>query len=604
MHEPPSSDEWEELYGKVQGLGGEIEKLRVAQDQRSEVLDHELRSARIGIKRVEELLSDLSSVQSQSRDAIRAVGATADATHLAFSSFVERYGRDQLVANAQAELSRLTAEWTARFAERRRIRALARGLTHALTEGAVARGLVDAGTIETCGQEQLIVEPTFWLAPAVVAVAAGYRRDADRAARARSHALTLDQAKATLFFALTCSRQKRQGEAARWMDRYLAGLDPDDLGPEFTVVLDAVAGAELGYEALTYAQQAMIRWDREANARLFGLSQADSAAARLARWRPWMLAPGTDGSRQFPVLRKLCKSQWVEAEQGWTAALAVERTLEYLRGEYSTNPSNAMGEHRTSAALSHLINQLDPDESRMQEQMDRLRSVIRHRGDMGAASADFPDADDAVAVDFQALLERAIFEPESVSLGYPARLMVLHSAWPSLRLAVTTLAEQSGELLPEKLTLAADGWACQLPADPVGSEISDRLIGELQGYLERRTEESIKSVVPVWTRIASCFVAALACSALVVVLDGWTSSLAKLLAVLLFGGAIWGLAHVPVRRHLMREDGTRFKTENTALLKVALGQQAQMLRQWKSGLAAAAQSSSWSPAADEWPKSG
>jgi hypothetical protein len=37
----------------------------------------------------------------------------------------------------------------------------------------VARKVVDTGTIEACSQEQLLMEPTFWLAPAVVAVAEG-----------------------------------------------------------------------------------------------------------------------------------------------------------------------------------------------------------------------------------------------------------------------------------------------------------------------------------------------------------------------------------------------------------------------------------------------
>ena len=59
---------------------------------------------------------------------IDAVKETVTATHEVLNDFVERYGRHQIVANAQAELTQLTVVWKADFAHRQRVRALARGL--------------------------------------------------------------------------------------------------------------------------------------------------------------------------------------------------------------------------------------------------------------------------------------------------------------------------------------------------------------------------------------------------------------------------------------------------------------------------------------------
>ncbi|MFF4950267.1 hypothetical protein [Streptomyces chattanoogensis] len=551
------------------------------------------------ISQLAEKVADFSAILSQTRAAVGAVRTTTEATHRVLNSFVERYGRDQIVANAQAELSRLTTEWVARFAERRRIRALARGLAHALTEDAVTRGLVDTNTIEACSQEQLLLEPTFWLAPAVVAVAAGYSSDIERAARARGHALTLDQAKATLFFALTCSRQKRQSEAARWMDRYLSGLDPSDLGQEFSVVLDAVAGAELGIEALTYARQAMTRWDREGNARPFILSPSDSAFAHLTRWQPWMLDQGAESSGRFDALRKLCGTQWAEAEQGWQTATAVKGTLDYLRAEYSDSPPTTNGNHGTDIALNHLISQLDPDESRMHEQMERLRAIIEHGGDTEAAAADFKAPKEPETIDFQTLLERAVFEPGTVHLGYPARLLALHSAMPTLRPAVTAMKEKSESLLPEHLTLTVEGWSCQVPTTPTTPDSRQHAVNDLRKYLERRTVAVIGSVAPMWPRVLTCYALAAACAFLAVFLNGAAGSLAKVLTVLLLAYAVWGVAHVPFRRHQLREDGTRRRAEGTAELKKALGQHTHLFQQWRAGLTSATQWNNWSPAAGE-----
>ncbi len=589
------------LRDQVQSLSQEVERLRLAEDLHGDDLEGAISDARADIARLEERLAELSGAVLQAQAVLSEVSTTAGATHAVLNSFVERYGRDQIVANAQAELSRLTTEWTARFAHRRQVRALARGLVHGLTEDAVARGLVDKGTIEAYSQEQLIKEPSFWLAPAVVAVAAGYSHDANRAARARSYALALDQPKATLFFALTCSRQKRQSEAARWMDQYLAGLDPSDLGQEFTVVLDAVAGAELGFEAFTYARQAMTRWDREANARLSALSREDSARAHLARWHPWMLERGVGDSGRFDTLRELCGTQWAAVQQGWHAAMVVKGTLDYLRSEYSASPPTAEGGHRTDIALNHLIGQFDPDENQMYEQMEQLRAIIHHRGDTEAAT-EFSDSATNHEVNFQSILERAIFEPESVNLGYPARLLSMHSTWSSLRSAVAAISETSEAVFPDRLTLSVDSWTCQLPAVPVSPGEGQQLIAELQGHLEYRTDAAVNSVRPLWPRILTLAVAALAFGGLALFLGGLAAGLAAAAAALLVGSAAWGVLRVPLHRRQLREDGVRRRAESTAQLAGALREHSQLLRQWRAGLTTATHLKTWSPATADRPE--
>ncbi|MFQ6850497.1 serine/threonine-protein kinase [Streptomyces sp. 35M1] len=238
-----------------------------------------------------------------------------------------------------------------------------------MTEDALARQLTDSATIEACLKEQFLLEPTFWLAPAVLAVAAELTGDSRKAARARSHALTLGQDKATLFFALISSRRKMQAEAAYWMDAYLGGLDASHLGEEFRVVLEAVACAELGYDALSYARQAMNRWDRERNARIYARHQGGNVAD-LIRWEPWVVRRTEAATTGFDALRRLSGDGWQRLEEGWETASAVQATTEFLRESYSEQPTADTGNHRSDTALRHLIGQLDPDESEVQEQIE------------------------------------------------------------------------------------------------------------------------------------------------------------------------------------------------------------------------------------------
>ncbi|MFI9786445.1 hypothetical protein ACIHEI_23550 [Kitasatospora sp. NPDC051984] len=594
-----SARPWNDVVDQLQGLGQQVEQLGAAGELRDAGLESRLADTRADLDRVATRLTEVAGTLAQTKEELRQVRRTAEATHAALNSFVERYGRDQRVADAQAELTRLTTEWTAGFAQRQRIRALARGLVHGLTEDAAARGVLATSTLDAYSQEQLILEPSFWLAPAVVAVAADFSGDAERAGRARSYAQTLDQPKATLFFALTSSRQKRQDLAARWMDLYLAGLNPNNLGLEFSVVLDAVAGAELGFEAYTYARQAMARWDREAHARShFGFDR-DGAAPQLKRWRPWMLGHGRSDSEQFAALARLCGTHWPELRRGWQAATGVKGTLDFLQREYSDVPTPREPGVGTDLALNHLISQLDPDERDMKDRMDRLRSIIRHRGDLDAMDSEpeSPTAEDTQ--DFQSILERAIFRPKSVQLGYSARLLSLHSTWLGLRAAVEAAAAESATKLPSGLTITMDGWSCRLPAAPLRPEAAQQILAGFQDYLNRSTDRAIDSVAPVWPRIVAHTAAAALLGGLAVFLAGAAAGLAVVASAGLIGSATWGVLRVPLQRSRLREDCARRRNSGGAELAKALDQHSRMLRQWRTGLAAAGRAQGWSPAAAE-----
>ncbi|WP_137231639.1 TMEM198/TM7SF3 family protein [Streptomyces sp. BPSDS2] len=579
------------LLDALSGVGRDVAELKAQQEHDRAGLARGLSSLRTDVSGVEAQLESMADDVSRTETSLRAVRETTEATHRALEDFVERYGRDQIVAHAQADLTRLTIEWTARFAQRQHTRALARGLAHALTEDALARQLTDSATIEACLKGQFLLEPTFWLAPAVLAVAAELTGDSRRAARARSHALTLGQDKATLFFALISSRRKMQTEAAHWMDQYLGGLDASDLGEEFRVVLEAVACAELGYDALSYARQAMIRWDRERNARIYARHQGGNVG-HLIRWEPWIVRRTEVAATDFDALRRLSGDGWERLEEGWETASAVQATAGFLRESYSEQPTEDTENHRSDAALRHLIGQLDPDESEVQEQMRRLKRII---ADGGRTPADELSGGVTDPTDFGTLLEQAVFEPKAADLEYPARLLALHSAWPSLRAAVAMLTRRSRSLVPDHLDLHVDGWSCQLPTSSDSPDERERLLRELGTYLDDRTSASIRAVAPLWPRILG----GLACALLGVMLGLWLEGsgggvvITVALFVLLY--AVWGVVSVPVRRLLIRQDGTRRRIRAAADLTAAFDQHAALMQQWQSGLAAAARFGSWSP---------
>jgi hypothetical protein len=536
---------------------------------------------------------------SSACDEIDSVKETVTATHEVLNDFVERYGRHQIVANAQAELTQLIVIWKADYAHRQRVRGLARGLTHALTTHAVAGGLVDQDTIDACVRQQFLAEPTYWLAPAIMAVAAQHNGDAVIASRATAHAVYLDSAKAKLFFALTCSRRGRLGEAAGWMDRYLNSLDRDDLGSEFAVVLEAIANAELGFDAYTYAREAMARWFRE-DRTAFQAGHALPSGPYLAPWGSRLMELGEEEATgdRFDALRKLTGVQWTELENGWRTATALDGTLNYLESFPSVSDLPAHGGHYADSALDHLIDQYEPDEAELQDRMTRLRALIAHEGNVeAAAAADEESTQENERLDFVTLLERAVFQPELLQLGVPARRLALDCVWESVRAAAVSLARTSRSLLPATITLAVEDWSCEYPTDPSRGFDEVRAVDDLTKHVESRTHEQVESIVPAWSVTGgACFLAAVDGALIVPFVSGGFILMFSVLMGALILVALGGIAQVPFRKRSLREAGYRRRLYAAHVLGRAVGDVEILLADWRQGLRSSVALEAWVPA--------
>ncbi|GGW79042.1 hypothetical protein [Streptomyces lomondensis] len=550
----------------------------------------------------------LTTLRGKHDQMVQALSAVGDAVHTVqnavtasqdvLNDFVERYGRDQVVVNAHAELTRLTVEWKADFAQRERVRGLARGLTRTMTFQAVDSGLVDKDTIEACVREQFLVEPTFWLAPAIMALAARHTGDTVRASRATAHAFFLDSAKSQLFFALTCSSLGRQSEAAAWMDRYLNSLNRDELGPEFGVVLEAVANAELGHEAYTYAREAMARWFRE-DRTAFQAVPGPATSPHLAPWAGRLMEFGEDPSPgRFAALRELTGLEWPALENGWRTATALDGTLDYLRSFPKVVDLPAGKGRYTDSALDHLIDQLEPDEAEHRERMIRLRALIKHDGDAEAAAAAVDEGgQDKERLDFVTLLARAVFEPEFLGLGTAARKLALISVWESVRASAASMARTSRALIPPEITLSVEGWSCAYPTDSSSSFDAIAAADHLVRHVERRTRRQIESIGPAWTMTATAAALAAVCMGAHTwyAVTGPFSVVLVVLTVVCSLAALGGVAHAPLRRRSLREAGERQRANAAYALTRAVGELENLLDDWRHGLRSADLLDEWHP---------
>ena len=228
----------------------------------------------------------------------------------AYAAKQERTNRIQL---AEIRLVKLRQEIEHRFGHYAEIRRMARGILEA-NDLAVVR----QDTLRAAAEELMLRAPGYWLAPALVALAAWISDEEEVANRACAEALHRDDERTSLFFALVCRRFGRKETSLHWLQRYFAGLDGGALDRKAGIVIDAYVSGLLGRDADGLIRRRIDGWiDRFSRVYSF-------ADAQEKRWYEAMKAmcPAPPAEGSFPYLR-------VHTDRSVSEAL--ERTLSCAR---------------------------------------------------------------------------------------------------------------------------------------------------------------------------------------------------------------------------------------------------------------------------------
>lgn len=269
---------------------------------------------------LEDRLDALGDFVGAAHSEIHAVGRSVDdlredVTSLTqdFHSYTAKQELTNRIQLAEIRLVKLRQEIEHRFGHYAEIRRMARGILEA-NDLAVVR----QDTLRAAAEELMLRAPGYWLAPALVALAAWISDEEEVANRACAEALHRDDERTSLFFALVCRRFGRKETSLHWLQRYFAGLDGGALDRKAGIVIDAYVSGLLGRDADGLIRRRIDGWiDRFSRVYSF-------ADAQEKRWYETMKAmcsdPPAEGS--FPYLR-------VHTDRSVSEAL--ERTLSCAR---------------------------------------------------------------------------------------------------------------------------------------------------------------------------------------------------------------------------------------------------------------------------------
>lgn len=427
----------------------------------------------------------VSAQQVEIASAVNGVAATQDRTRSElgdlrsrFDAFLRRDLLDKNLLNAKGDLQIEQARFDKEFGHYEGVRRQATGILQALDAGIVTRS-----TIYQVTEGMMLGTPRYWLAPALVALAAWIRDDRVLAERALAEAVRREPGKTALFFTLVLRRNGRTEATSRWLWQYIAGQDPAALPHEFIVVLDAVATGAFGPEARPVVVDHLTEWYKRIR------TDQEVVEAQVNRWVKFIDGKRSARTPAFPVLSKISPT-WQKLRKTYAAATVFAQANAYFHGVFDGPlPAGDDLRRKVDDILTSLVTNFDDEERPMRAKLDGLNAIIEHDGDKEAAARAAADAESLREdrVDLMTLLTDAAFYPDraGASLATQRLSIALTSEW--IGEAVGRLEAANAASVPTAVELRIDDWTGVIDA----STTEQGIVSSVTEHIRRRTEEAV-----------------------------------------------------------------------------------------------------------------
>ena len=360
----------------------------------------------------------------------------------AYAAKQERTNRIQL---AEIRLVKLRQEIEQQFGHYAEIRRMARGILEA-NDLAVVR----QDTLRAAAEELMLRAPGYWLAPALVALAAWISDEEEVANRACAEALHRDDERTSLFFALVCRRFGRKEASLHWLQRYFAGLDGGALDRKAAIVIDAYVSGLLGRDADGLVRRRIDGWiDRFSRVYSF-------AAAQEKRWYEAMKAmcPAPPAEGSFPYLRVHTDRSVSEAlEHTLSCARLYEKLSTHFQQIVTQTAPPRTLKQQLDSILERLVADFDAAEKPLHMESILEKLVIHEGGREDRARKILAEKVKAFDErrDFMQLLSDAAMHPQEMQASPALQKMALALGRDAILSAFRDIVAENRAAIPQTI---------------------------------------------------------------------------------------------------------------------------------------------------------
>lgn len=366
-----------------------------------------------------------------------------------FADFVEADLKHKALQLAETRQGNLKQDLQIKFGYYAEVRRMATGILQG-----VDTGIISDDTLKFTTEEVMIKAPGYWLAPALVSLAAWVRNDKNTNEKALNEALKRDDYKTTLFFMMVMRRLTRNDASLKWLERYFMHQNPHNLDREFIIILEAVTTGVFPPAARQLMMSNVKNW-------LDQLTQGDTFInEQKSQWVKFFEALGPLSDGKYPLLEKFALN-WNQLENSLKEAKTHGILDAHFKSIISSSADFSKGvKVQLDEILSLLVTNFDDEELPLQEQVRFNQLIIQMDGDKAAAQA-VMDAEKHIfdeQVDFLQLLTNASFNPELSGATKVTQALAVSISQPWIVEAHNTFTAQSRNKIQQYVELSIDDF--------------------------------------------------------------------------------------------------------------------------------------------------
>ena len=443
-----------------------------------------------------------------------------------FTAFVAADGRAKEVQLAETRQVKVRQELETTYGHYATIRRHATGILQAAD-----LSLVRGETLAWATEELMLRAPGYWLAPALLGLAAWLRDDRELANKAIAEAARRDDEKTSLFLALIGRRAGRPQVCKQWLDRYFAMQDPSRLDRQSVVLVDALASGVFGVEVRQSCSTRMATWVEELG------QEPDFVAKQRRAWGEALMSKtsATDRAGDYRYLSKHSPN-WGEVQKALNGAASHAAILEHFTGIFQGQivPSPSL-QAAVDEFLVKLVSNFDDEELPLRRNDRLLELIIAQDGDKAAAQAKFDLESSALdeEVSFMQLLTNAAMHPETSHACVATQRLAISVSRHWIKEAYADVLAALRQSVPVRVKIELEGWS----GETEGGANEAELLGSLGAHFEELKRQKLAALAfgPLHWFVVACGVGLLLFGA---VAQAWSLSIvgAGLLVAL---GATW-----------------------------------------------------------------
>lgn len=330
--------------------------------------------------------------------------------------------------------------------------------------------IVKSSILSNVTETQMLETPRYWLAPALVALAAWINGEKGQAERALAEAIKRDDEKSSLFFALICRRVGRESFSLKWLARYLEAQDGEKLDRKAVVILDAFASGLLGNDSENFVYKQIQEWMSNLEAK------PGFVERQLENWSDAINSKRKPlNGNEYPYLKKYSNT-WNTLEDILEGARLNENIYQYFKKIFEQKENTKELKRELDNILNTLVTEFDEEEAPLKREEKFEQLVVEFGGSEKRAKQQMALEKSALedTRDFMQLLTDASMNPEESKSSVATQKLATALSRDNIVTAFNDVVAYNRSKVPYEIELNVDTFNDVTQAGEDEEEIVER----------------------------------------------------------------------------------------------------------------------------------